>query len=287
MVGPDTLDYIDYLLKKFRKNKKPFGWIQMILVWDPQQLPPVYTNNTEKETQDMILLIQKYWNLVFNKARCFNNFKTLDLLEVFRQKNDLFVELLNKVRDWDLSILRKFQRGSWDKKTVHLKPFNSMVDKHNAMEFNRIKGEVFKYKWKFIWTFNPKNNITPEHLELKVGCRIMITKNLQNGLVNWDTWVVVECLDNEVFIHSDRFQEKFFIWIAEWKEIVYNWTEEVVIWRYKQIPIKLSWSVTIHKAQWLTLDNVCVTYTRNMSKELLYVWLSRCTNFDNLYLNQI
>jgi ATP-dependent exoDNAse (exonuclease V) alpha subunit len=96
---------------------------------------------------------------------------------------------------------------------------------------------------------------------------------------------VVKCLPDSVIIQSDRLNDTFAIGIEQWKEITYDGVEEVVIGTYDQIPLKLSWAITIHKSQGLSLENICLTYVKGMSRELVYVGLSRCTNFENLYVN--
>ena len=285
MVGPDYLDYINYLLQKTCWNSKPFWGIQIILVWDPEQLPPVYWSFTEQDKNDIDLLIAKYWTLTFQKAYSYSWFKELNLIKIRRQNNDMFIDLLNKIRSWDKEAIYDFNRWNWNELSIHLKPYNKMVDSFNKKKFDSIQWKIFTYVWKIYWKFNSKNCITPEILNLKVWTRIMITKNLQCWLVNWDMWTVTKCLSNSVVIHSDRLWYEFEIEEAEWKEIQYDWIEEIVIWTYKQIPLKLSWAITIHKSQWLSLNNVCLTYIKWMSKELVYVWLSRCTNFENLFVN--
>jgi len=247
MVGPDYLDYINYLLQKMRWNKKAFGWIQMILVWDPNQLPPVYGSFTEQDKNEIEDLVTKYWKLTFDHAFCYSWFKELNLIKVRRQKDNTFVELLNNIRDNKMGSIYDFNRWYWDEHSVHLMPFNNMVDAFNKKRFETVKAKEYIYKWYIYGKFNSKNCITPEELYLKEWCRIMVTKNLQNWLVNGDLWTVVKCNSNTVEIHSDRFDCNFEIGYEEWKEVQYDWTTEITIGTYNQIPLKLSWAMTIHK----------------------------------------
>jgi len=286
MVGPDTLDYIDLLLQNECWNTKPFWGIQMILVWDPYQLPPVYPTTTIDENIEVNWLKEKYWKLLFSSAKCFKIFKELTLIKIRRQKDDTFIKLLNRIRDWDRDAIYDFNRWIWTKESIHLMPYNKIVDNHNTKKFNVLKWNESVYKGRLYWNFNIKNCVTPQVLKLKIWARIMVTKNIQSWLVNWDMWTVVKLNKESVVIKSDRFNTNYEIFIEEWKEIKYDWTQEVIVWRYCQIPLKLSWAITIHKSQWLSLDNVCFHYIKWMTQELLYVWLSRCTTFENLFINR-
>jgi len=286
MVGPDYVDYIDHILRHECKNDKPFGGKQMIFVWDKAQLPPVYVANTEEEKREINWLRAKYGNeLTFDHALSYQGFETLHLTEIKRQSDPVFIDILNKIRVWDRSVLWQIKTGYGNDETVHLKPYNTMVDKHNNQKFESLTWDPHIYDAHIKWEFNIKNAITPIELYLKPGARIMVTKNLDNGLVNGDLGTVVECRNETVIIHSDRFDVNMELEPVEWKEIRYEWTEEKTVWSMTQVPLKLSWAITIHKSQWLTLENVCLTVVKNMPTDLLYVWLSRATSMDNLYIH--
>ena len=287
MVGPDYIDYIDYLLQEERGCDRPFGGIQMIFVGDAKQLPPVYVGRTDAEKYEIDKLTQKYGSLTFDKAVAYKGFTQIELDEIKRTTDTKLIEILNEIRDGTLSSVRKFNQGYGDAETVHLKPFNTLVDKYNAQKFQYLTGAYRKYTGRITGDFKDKDCITPIELELKVWARVMVTKNLECGLVNGDLWTVRELHLEYVLIHSDRFNQDYWIENVEWKKIEYQGLNEREIWTYNQIPLKLAWSMTIHKSQGLTLDNVCVTYVKWMSKELLYVGLSRCTNYEKLFINQL
>lgn len=286
MVGPDYIDYIDFLLQLERGCEKPFGWIQMVFVGDPNQLPPVYAGYKESEKLEIAELEKKYGELKFHKAESFKWFEVLELSEIKRQKDPEFINLLNKVRDGDLSVLSKFNKGWGTEHTVHLKPYNNMVDAYNHSRLQWLKGKWKLYQGSIDWDFNIKNAITPQELTLKVWARVMITANLpEEWLVNWDLWTVIELRDDSVIIHSDRYDSNFEIVEKTWKQIEYVGTSEKEIGTYTQIPLKLSWALSIHKSQWLTLDSVSLSVPKNISKELVYVGLSRATDFSRLFVN--
>jgi ATP-dependent exoDNAse (exonuclease V) alpha subunit len=115
----------------------------------------------------------------------------------------------------------------------------------------------------------------------------MIIKNLECWLVNWDLWEVVKITKDYITIKSDRLEQEFDIETETWKNITYNehW-EEQVHGKFIQYPIKLWWALTAHKSQGTTLDKVVFHYKPYMQRELVYVWLSRATSFEWLYINK-
>ena len=290
MVSPDYLDYIDYLLQQERWSSKPFGWIQVILVWDPYQLPPVHTTYTEKDIAIMKLLHNKYGeDLTFDKAHCFSEFRTLELSEVKRQEDPKFIELLNKIRHWDLSVLDQFNSGYGDEHTVHLRPFNKMVDSFNNNRMVSLPWEVKNYVARVNGLFDQQRSVTPVLLQLKVGARVMVTANQADlELVNGDLGTVVSMWDDHVFVTVDRYWDtQFKLEPYEWKQIEYEGWEETVIGTFSQIPLKLGWCMTIHKSQGLSLESVSITVNAKMARDLVYVGLSRATTFEKLYVNRV
>ena len=99
MVRCDVLDAIDAVLRKFRDRDKPFGGLQLLLIGDLNQLAPVV------RADDWRILGQHYPNAYFfsSKALQKSGFKTIELKHIYRQNDPVFVELLNKVRDQELS----------------------------------------------------------------------------------------------------------------------------------------------------------------------------------------
>ncbi len=285
MVWPDYVDYIDYLLQEERWCDRPFGWIQMIFVGDAKQLPPVYVGRTDQEKHEIDKLMQKYGELTFDKALAYKDFIQIELDEIKRTSDPKLIEILNEIREGQITSIGKFNQWYGDAETVHLKPYNTLVDKYNAQKFQYLTGAYKKYTGRITGDFKDKDCITPIDLELKVGARVMVTKNLECGLVNGDLWTVRELHNDYVLIHSDRFNTDYWIENVEWKKIEYQGLTEREIWTYNQIPLKLAWAMTIHKSQGLTLENVCVTYVKWMTKELLYVGLSRCTNYEKLFIH--
>lgn len=290
MVGPDILDQIDYTMKSCARYGEPFGWIQVMIVGDKGQLKPVYAPHTSTDKQAYKDILTKYNNvLTFDAADAFTKgwFKKCHLTEAKRQKDPQFLQAINLLRDWFSTVLSQFQSGVGDSETVHLMPTNDMVDEYNITKYCNLEWTEFHHTAEVVDDFNTKNAITPIELRLKKNCRVMLTKNLKEyWLVNGDLWWVQDTCREYIDVKFDRFEYAIPIEIATWKQIEYIGNEEFEVGSYKQFPLKLSWAITVHKSQGLTLDNVCVHVTKGMKPDLLYVAVSRASNMEKLFINR-
>lgn len=292
MVGPDYLDYINFILQEERWSIRPFGWVQVVLVGDEKQLPPVYSATFEQDQKNLQLVMNKYNNnLVFTQANAFIDweFESLELDEVKRQTDPKLIDLLNRVRDWDLSALDGFQQGYGHAHTVHLRPYNKMVDSFNDKRLALIKEPEHTYLGIITDKFDIKNAITPQILVLKKWARVMVTvKHKETWLVNGDMGTIIDLDDAHVTIVADRFPDKQFeLGKYTWNQIEYAEWDEEVIGTYTQMPLKLAWALTVHKSQGLTLESVSVNIVRGMQPAMLYVALSRCVSWEGLYVNKL
>ncbi len=188
-----------------------------------------------------------------------------------------------------MSVLSQFNNGYGDEHTVHLRPFNKMVDSFNNNRMALLQGKQKNYTANVVGQFDVDRSITPVLLQLKIGARVMVTANQKDtGLVNGDFGTVIGFSDDSVTIKVDRFGDtEFAIGMNTWNQIEYEGWEETVIGSMEQIPLKLGWCMTIHKSQGLSLESVSVTITKNMARDLIYVALSRATTFEKLYVNHV
>ena len=94
MVRADTLDYIDALLRLVRVSARPFGGVQLLMIGDPYQLPPVANN-------DWDVLSPFYKSPYFFDSIVWSSsgFLTFELSRVYRQSDPVFIDILNSVRD--------------------------------------------------------------------------------------------------------------------------------------------------------------------------------------------
>ena len=95
MVRADLLDAVDYTLRRYRRSSRPFGGVQLLMIGDVQQLPPIVTD-AEKPYMDRVYPSPFFFH---SKALARINYTTIELTTIFRQRDELFVGLLNRVRE--------------------------------------------------------------------------------------------------------------------------------------------------------------------------------------------
>jgi ATP-dependent exoDNAse (exonuclease V) alpha subunit len=292
MAKSELLDKLDIVCQYIRNSDKPFGGIQVILVGDFLQLPPVFTH-FEKEKF-------AFESQAWRDARV----STVHLTEIVRQHDEPeFASFLNQVRMGtcqNFDILEPcHDREFPDDGIIAVKLFckNIDVDNFNRNELAKIKAPNKHYystdEGGEQWTkFFDKNCRAPAALELKVGAQVMLVKNVdtENGLVNGSVGVVES-------LHSDTVEVRFttgevhVIEPQKWevKQIeddgLGGMAPKVVATR-KQIPLKLAWALTIHKSQGQTLDRAEINASEAFAEGQVYVALSRVRNLKSLKLHQ-
>lgn len=290
MVSIEMFDFIDKSIRRQTLNNKPFWWIQVICVWDLAQLQPVYNTSEPLIKERYNKLIKDYWWVEFNKSKSFKKwkFKIINLTENMRSKDDLLNNILNDLRDWKISSIKKFKTNPTKyeyNSFLHIMPYNYMVDNINMKKLSEIKWLNYNFKAIIKWKFNLNNVLASDSIDLKVWAKVMIVKNLMCWLVNWDLWIVKDIDWDNIIFYSDRLKCELQIFYETWlnKEYDINW-EEIILGSFTQLPVRLAYGITAHKSQWLTLDNVIFHYNKSLSKELCYVACSRVRTFEWLYI---
>jgi ATP-dependent exoDNAse (exonuclease V) alpha subunit len=140
--------------------------------------------------------------------------------------------------------------------------------------------------------FDEKSFPTESDLELKVGARVMLIRNDPEG-----RWV------NGTLAHVEGFGAKsvivkiagrvYEIEAAAWEKYRYDFeidskkVKREVIGTFKQVPLRLAYAVTIHKAQGLTLDNVFIDFDSGMfAHGQAYVAFSRARTLEGLEISR-
>jgi ATP-dependent DNA helicase PIF1 len=311
MMTPDLFEKLDEVGRKVRRNELPFGGLQIVLVGDFFQLPPISTQSFVFESP------------LWKKLRL----ETHELTEIVRQKDPVFQSILNEARHGELTkasvkLLRK--RMNLDYKSLTVQPTMLFtrrveVDQINARELKKLTTE--RHVFKATTVFNPSANTagltvtspevqtavmkldgnaayTPE-LVLAVGAQVMLLFNMNHeaGLVNGSRGVVVDFKKAEVNEADKAFikRDETLMPVVEFKSgdrriIDYN-TWEVQDFPgvlRKQIPLKLAYAVTIHKAQGATLDCALIDVgDRTFEYGQAYVALSRCKDIESLYVHDL
>ena len=276
-----TLDIIDGVLKHVRKNNNPFGGMQVVLVGDNFQLPPVKL--------DLGFYFQ-------SKAYKNGGFIPFILKEQHRQQEGEFLNILNRIRvgehtqeDIDLLNTRQVDKNNVDlpKNTMILYPTNKQVDFANEFYFNSIEGdEEYFYADDETYLYDKdysKNIRVPNVLTLKEGCKVLLLANINvsKGIVNGSHGVYLYSkFDKLVCRFNDEIVE-----VPKQKFEVYD-NNELAFTR-SQYPIMLGHSISIHKSQGMTLDNVFIDFTNTFSAHQVYVALSRVKTLEGLYINNL
>ncbi|MEZ4911205.1 MAG: AAA family ATPase [Saprospiraceae bacterium] len=301
MVRADVMNAIDLTLKKFLKNKSPFGGKQLLIVGDLLQLPPVVNN---KNIEEVKILRENYRSEFFFDAPIFNEFdlEVIELDKVYRQEEKDFVKVLNNIRtnqatDADLcSINTRYQRDIVSEGVITLTTKNATVDKINSQKLSKIDKPEFDFFATKTGTFadnrSSKRNPTDDILKLKEGSQVIFVKNdSERKWVNGTIAKINKIEDNEIEVDINGL--KCSIPRETWEDVEYKWNreedkiEKEVVGTFEQYPIRLAWAITIHKSQGQTFEKSIVDMdTGAFAFGQTYVALSRCTSLEGICLTR-
>lgn len=288
MIRGDVLDYIDYTMKIVRRNNEPFGGVRMVVVGDPFQLAPVV-----KARDGMT----KKW---FFESRVWKQLDLLqaELTEIHRQTDSDFKEVLARVRIGehthdDLDYLNQ-NIDKWNEDCIVLASTNSSVNNINERKLEELDGKKFYSRMIIQKKFDPKDVKASEHLELRVGARVVFVKNNYDTdgspiWINGTAGVVKGFRDNLVEVQIDG-GELVDVERATWEKVERRrvegiWRDEIV-GKCIQFPLKLGFASTIHSAQSLTLERLFFKNTNLFTAGQAYTALSRATGPQALTLQQ-
>ena len=297
MVRSDMLDAIDKSLKLNRASKRPFGGVRMILSGDLHQLPPVVSG------QEAPILKERHGGQYFFNCDAFREaeFALLALKHVFRQEDPRFLALLGALRTGrvtpaDEAILQSIvsQRSAVDASETHvvLTPNNANAFRINQARLESLPGTPRPFYADVQGQFDEKTFPTEAELELKEGARVMLIRNDPEGRwVNGSLAVVAGFTSKSVIVDIDG--HAYEIEPAAWEKYRYELDPETkkvkreVIGTFKQMPLRLAYAVTIHKAQGLTLDKVYIDFDHGMfAHGQTYVAFSRARTLEGLEISR-
>ncbi|MCA9098877.1 MAG: AAA family ATPase, partial [Planctomycetaceae bacterium] len=255
MVRADMLDAMDQFLRLNGKRPElPFGGVQVVLVGDLAQLPPVVGKKEES-----ILFTRRYKSPFFFSSevlsKCFT--APVELSRVFRQTDSSFIDILSKIRlgkvtDADLAwINQRTNQQLPDPTPVVLTPTNASADEINREGLARIEGEAQKYKGCIVGDFKVEEDRLPSPLilELKIDARVMFTRNdSEKRWVNGTLGRVVEMTSGHISVELDEGGRGIVdVTPSTWESYRYRYDEvaervvAVVVGSFTQFPLQLAW----------------------------------------------
>ncbi|HPF23471.1 MAG TPA: AAA family ATPase [Hyphomonas sp.] len=297
MVRSDMLDAIDKSLKLNRASKRPFGGVRMILSGDLHQLPPVVSG------EEAPILKERHGGQYFFNAPAFREaeFALLALKHVFRQEDPRFLALLGALRTGrvtpsDEAILHGLvsRRSAVDASETHvvLTPNNANAFRINQARLEGLPTRAKTYHADVQGQFDEKSYPTEADLELREGARVMLIKNDPEGRwVNGSLAKVEGFSGKGVIVSIDGHAHE--IEPTAWEKYRYDLDPETkkvtreVVGTFKQVPLRLAYAVTIHKAQGLTLDKVYIDFDHGMfAHGQAYVAFSRARTLEGLEISR-
>jgi ATP-dependent DNA helicase PIF1 len=301
MVRADLFDILAAALERFGPVRgAAFGGVQIVLVGDLYQLPPVVTEH------EVEYFSTHYQTPYFFSARSFqrDSFPTVALTTVFRQKGDnRLTSILNAIREGVLLGNAQEELNArvdpdfeppdgelW----LTLAPTNQIVSARNRQRLERLPGEEVTHRAQMTGDLSLFDPPADENLRFKIGAQVMMLNNDQ-----FDRWVngtlgrvaaVAEGSDIAVrveFTDGTAADVTAYTWEATRPVVVGGSLRYETIGSFTQLPFKLAWAITIHKSQGQTLDRMLVDLTGGtFSFGQLYVALSRCTSLQGLVLKR-
>lgn len=297
MVRCDVLDALDVILRSVRRRHTlPFGGLQVLLIGDMFQLPPVV------KAEEWELLSRVYPSPFFFDSLVLQEHKPvyIELQKVHRQSDDLFIDVLNKVRNNKMdvaaiNVLNSRYKPNISKDELEhiitLTTHNYKADAINAKAMADLKGKAYTFKAEVTGSFPDRNYPVDEALILKKGARVMFLKNDQDKrYFNGKTGVVSEIDKETIKVQCEGEEEPIIVGKEVWENINYSLNkttqqiEEDKLGDFTQYPLRLAWAITIHKSQGLTFDKVIIDAQEAFSAGQVYVALSRCRSLEGLIL---
>ena len=294
MISANLLDLIDQVLRATRENNQPFGGLQILLFGDFLQLPPITRYGEAKQ------------EFCFNsKAWSDLKLQTFNLKKIFRQDDEKFIKILNNLRfgkldESDIEQLKSRLNTKDQNRAIRptiLTSHNQKADYINQDELKKIPREEKVFSAEFFGDKTKiellkKNCLAVESLHLKLGAQVMMIKNTyqKEGIINGSLGVV-RGFSTKKNYPMIEFSNGKILTIApeEWLIETFDHEKRQLVAEagMVQIPLILSWAITIHKSQGLTLDKISCDLAQIFTSGQAYVALSRARSLDSVFITSI
>ena len=298
MLRADLLDAIDLILQSIRRNRRPFGGVQILFIGDLWQLPPVVKD------AEWNYLKQFYSSIFFFEARALKKNKPLfiELEKIYRQSDMQFINLLNNLRNSevtpaDIETLNRYYKPEFAQKEgdgyIQLVTHNYQADNLNKDALQNIPDKTFFFDAEINGDFK-ENQFPVDHtLELKKGAQVMFIKNDYSGegrYFNGKIGVVSDISDSFIEVEFNDDTPSTEVDLYEWENKRYtlnketNLIEEKILGTFMHYPLKLAWAITVHKSQGLTFERAIIDVSKAFAPGQVYVALSRLVSLQGLVL---
>ena len=280
MLSAQMIDNIDLILKRGRGNGALFGGMQVIFVGDFFQLPPVkaeyaFHSETWKNAELNICYLE----------------------EIYRQTDPVFIGILQGIREGKLTdeqmkiIESRYKEDVSGLDCLRIDTTNKNVDMFNERKLEMINSKQKCYKMESggrVEGMIPslkKSCMSPELLFLRVGARVMFTKNdlIDKRWVNGSQGTVTEMEDTKVTVELEN-GDIVKVKADEWQRVTGYGASKDVLAYIRQIPLRLAYAITTHKSQGATFDKAVIDLTQAFESGQSYVAISRVRSLEGLFL---
>lgn len=303
MMTPELLEKLDLVARRVRKRASiRFGGLQLILVGDFCQLPPV-VRGVSGEEQHFVFESATWKSLIDT---------TVELRRIQRQSDHIFQNLLMEARLGELTadsigLLESRMNLPWQDNDVRptlLFTRNAEVEAVNRANMEVLDGERRTYEAQTTYmdaadqTTRLVNAGDPDvmaalerldvdapydpNLTLCVGAQVMMVTNMDQdrGLVNGSRGVVVGyTLGGLPMVKFLSCTDPVIVDRASW------WLTDYEGIGRSQIPLRIAYALTIHRIQGSTLDSALVDVgSSTFEFGQAYVALSRVRSLAGLYV---
>lgn len=303
MINAEVMNAIDQILRYASRVDAPFGGKQMLLFGDLYQLPPVVNPQVRRYFDD------RYGGAFFFNAPGIKScgLEVHEMQHVFRQKDPVFIDILNGVRDGSITdeklatLNERAYVSAEEDMAVIIAPTKDAVSRINDEMLQNIPERMYVYEASVTGDIKENEFPAPRVLRLKVGARVMMLQNDSDSTSNrpeegrrWANgtlgqisrlsedhiWVMINGVSHQI----DR---------VTWNKNQYAYDPRTkkldrrVSASITQFPVTLSWAITIHKAQGATYQSIGIDMANGMfAAGQTYVALSRCVDMNRVYLTR-
>jgi hypothetical protein len=299
MVRADLLDGVDSVLRRFRRNNLPFGGVQLLLIGDLYQLPPVV------KEEEWRLLKGRYATPYFFSSTALERTEmvTIELRYVYRQVERRFIDLLNRIRDGQMDAaalqalnarhIRGFEPGGEDG-VITLTTHNRKADRINRTRLEALPEKARTFDAQIEGEFPEHAYPTAAGLELKPGAQVMFVRNdlsPEKRYFNGKIGTVTRFTGSDIHVRCPDDAQTIAVEPVSWENIDYSLDRETMeitatkVGAFTQYPLRLAWGITIHKSQGLTFDRAVIDAQAAFAHGQVYVALSRCRTLAGMVLS--